>query len=727
MAIQPSKADLRVLCQSGRFRDALELGARLCTQNPGDPEVWFIQAVAHGALDEFSEAEKCCRKALTIAPDHSLLHYNLGMALIKQDRPEDAEEVLRHALSIDASNPEIAAALADSLMQQGKPAQAVGIYKSVLKSAPTHLRALANLALANRQMGHIGEAIDCYKKASEIEPYLPGIFLDWSHLLIEQGDLDQALVVTESGLNCLPAQADLLYQAGYLLSEIGRNEEALQKFEACLTLQGSHLEARFGRAMIRRYSGRHGEAAEDLQFILDADTGNARAHASLAGLYQDEGDTDAMIRHLSKAVELAPENADLQHNFLMNQHYSRDPGPQELFEAHRNWGERHGWVSHARDRHVNEPDTGRVLRVGYVSSDFKGHSVSHFIEPVLDAHDHSRFLVFCYSNLHTSQHDATTARIRNLSDLWRDVFPLSDRDLADLIAADGIDILVDLSGHTNGNRLGAFALRPAPIQLSWIGYPDTTGLPAMDYRITDAYADPVGIAEPFSTEKLLRMDGGFLCYAPPADAPECGEPPCCSHDYVTFGSLNNLAKMNSGVIETWSGILNSVPRSRLLLKGAALADNGICDRISARFSEHGISRDRLELLAYTRSTREHLACYNLIDIALDTFPYNGTTTTCEALWMGVPVITCAGEIHACRVGTSLLRQVNLEEFVATNRDDYIHLAKKLVNDPGRILSHRLTLRDRISMSSLMDRERMCDRLENSYHQIWRKWCEDNQS
>jgi predicted O-linked N-acetylglucosamine transferase (SPINDLY family) len=361
-----------------------------------------------------------------------------------------------------------------------------------------------------------------------------------------------------------------------------------------------------------------------------------------------------------------------------------------------------------------------------VSGDFRQHSVAHFIAPVIARHDRAQYLVYCYSNIRPERHDAMTRRLREAADLWRDVAALSDHDLATFIAADGIDILVDLSGHTSGNRLGAFAHRSAPVQMSWIGYPDTTGLPAMDYRLTDAWADPVGEADDRATETLLRIPDGFLCYSPSPDTqgtPECSPPPHELNGFVTFGSLNNLAKINDSVVACWSAILRSVPASCLLLKGAALADARVRERIARRFGEHGVEASRLELLTYTASTADHLACYRRVDIALDTFPYNGTTTTCEALWMGVPVVTFTGHTHASRVGLSLLQRIGLAEFAVDNLDDYAARAIALANDGPRLATLHASLRERMRASPLMDNAGFCARLENCYRQAWQQWCE----
>ncbi len=721
--MQDRKPELRELCRLNRFPEALKLCTALCKKTPKDPELWFLAGAVHGALGVFYEAEKCCRKALQLAPDQPVLLHNLGIVLLRQDRVIEAEEVLLRARSLQPSNAEIITALADSVLGQGRLELAISLYQESLAIAPRQAQAINNLASAHQRLGHFSAAESCYRQAAVAAPKLAETYLVLSKFLIDRGELGQALTVIEQGLEQLPGQADLCYQQGFIFSELGRQEQALGAFEVCLAADPGHAEARFGRAMIMRHTGFLTEAANELQQLLNANEGNARAHASLSGLFLDEGRVEVMLQHDQRAVELDPANIEMQQHLLMDMHYSDRISPQELYAAHRHWGEVYGTTVEARSRHANAPDPARVLRVGYVSGDFKQHSVAHFIAAILEHQDRAAYLVYCYSNLRPERHDAMTVQLREAADLWRDVAVLSDLDLATLIAADGIDILIDLSGHTSGNRLGAFAYRPAPVQMSWIGYPDTTGLPAMDYRLIDEWADPSGVADERATETLLRIVNGFLCYSPPKAAPDCGSPPCQLNGYVTFGSLNNLAKVNDSVIACWSAILQSVPGSRLLLKGAALADASVRERIAARFGEHGIAAHRLELIAYTASIEQHLACYQRMDIALDTFPYNGTTTTCEALWMGVPVVTLVDQVHASRVGLSLLSQIGLAEFAASDRGEYERRAVALANDAARLETLHASLRDRMRSSPLMDKQGFCVRLESCYRQAWQQWCE----
>ncbi|MEM8829299.1 MAG: hypothetical protein AAGE96_08080, partial [Cyanobacteria bacterium P01_G01_bin.19] len=328
--------------------------------------------------------------------------------------------------------------------------------------------------------------------------------------------------------------------------------------------------------------------------------------------------------------------------------------------------------------------------------------------------------VFCYAN--NRQADGVTRRLQQLADGWREIHHLSDRSVAELIVQDEIDILVDLSGHTFGNRLGIFAYKPAPIQISYLGYPNTTGLTTIDYRLTDAYADPPGITEHLYSEKLVRMPH-FMCYQPPSNTPEIKALPAIANGYITFGSFNNLAKITPQTLDCWIEILQQVPNSRLFLKARSLQDSATCDRLYQTFQDAGISRDRLQLLSWTASSQEHLNSYNRVDIALDTFPYHGTTTTCEAMWMGVPVVSLAGNTHVSRVGVSLLSSVGLTEFIATSTEDYCHKAVALAKDIPKLAQIRQNLRSQIESSPLTGGKAFVRFLESIYRQMWQQWCD----
>ena len=396
---------------------------------------------------------------------------------------------------------------------------------------------------------------------------------------------------------------------------MGQYEAAGAAFEAALSLMPAYADALSNRGEVLRETGEAGAAIDYYRRALDADGARPAIHSNL--LYALNCVTDV------------------------------DRGA--VAAEHRRWAQAHARPATATATHNNAADPERRLRIGYVSPDFRRHSAAYFIEPVLAAHDPAAVEIFCYAS--SSLRDEVSDRLRALAHGWRDIDALDDGEAAKRIGADGIDILVDLSGHTMNGRLALFAGKPAPVQVTYLGYPNTTGLNAMDYRLTDARADPEGDGEAFHSETLVRLSGGFLCYRPPDDAPAVAPP---NNGPVTFISCNNLAKVTPPVVAAWAALLARLPDCRLALKAKALGDAGARRRMAERFADHGVAAGRIDLMGWVE-TGSHLGVYGGADIGLDTFPYNGATTTCEALWMGVPVVTLAGDRHAGRVGASPAR------------------------------------------------------------------------
>ena len=435
------------------------------------------------------------------------------------------------------------------------------------------------------------------------------------------------------------------------------------------------------------------------------------------------GQPMAGIAAAERVLAADPDNAAMasQHLFLLN--YSDRHSAAEVAAAHRDWGVRFCRPLRATvRRHRNVPDPQRRLRLAYLSGDFVNHSIAYFIEAILRHHDAAKFEVFCYAN--TSEADAATARLKALAHHWREVADLNDAQLDDAIRADAIDVLVELSGHGGTCRLRALARRPAPVQISYLGYPNTTGVEAIDYRISDARADPPGQAEALSVESILRLPDCFHCYEPRPDAPMPSPRQGGGAGPITFGSFNVLPKISDTTLAAWATILRRLPTARLLIKARGGDHPATAARLLERFAKAGVGRERIEIVGFMASITGHLALYNRIDVCLDTFPYNGTTTTCEALWMGVPVIVLAGDRHAARVGLSLHHALDLEELVATTVDEYIALAIALASDPERRAGYHANLRDRMRRSPLLDAPRFVRNLESLFGAAWARWYAD---
>jgi predicted O-linked N-acetylglucosamine transferase (SPINDLY family) len=430
---------------------------------------------------------------------------------------------------------------------------------------------------------------------------------------------------------------------------------------------------------------------------------------------QQQGRVDEAIDIERRVIALDPSKPAPWTNLLFSSNYSERIPAATLFEDHLGFGRHFPAVRDVPSLRATRRNGRRRIRIGYVSPDFRNHVVSYFFEPVLDHHDRNRFEVLCYYN--ERQIDDTTRRLRAKADLWRDIATLDDDAVERLMLEDELDVVVDLAGHTANNRLAVLARRVAPVQVNWLGYPNTTGLPAMDWRITDARADPAPEADALHTERLYRMPEVFLNWRPHPDSPEVAPAPCLSAGQVTFCSFNNFAKVSDHVLGLWGRILAQLPDARLLMKTLSLTDPAVQEAARRRLEQAGCDLSRVVFSGSVPSMAGHLGTYARADIALDTYPYHGTTTTCEALWMGVPVITLAGDRHASRVGVSLLESVGAGALVARSDQEYVDKAVALARDPQRIVAWRGSLRSRILASPLADSARFTRDLEDAYRSM----------
>ena len=482
------------------------------------------------------------------------------------------------------------------------------------------------------------------------------------------------------------------------------------------------LQVALGTALMA--VGRLGEARECLQTAILLAPGLAAAHVRMGDLLAQLGRADESIACYRKAILLAPNRPNAYRNLAYTLNYSCSPPREEVLRAHLACAALEHRAHPAAGSHDNAPDPDRRLKVGYVSGDFRQHSAAYFVEPLLEAHDRAQVEVFCYSLAEKSEEDAVTHRMQSYADRWIRASSYSTAALVRRIARDRVDILVDLGGYTAGGRLGVFAAKPAPIQVSWLGYLNTTGLTTVDYRITDSVADPVGDADRYYSESLARIRPPFLCYRPPPVAPPPAPPPFSKLGHFTFGCFNDLSKLSPETIGTWARLIQSVPRSRLVVKTQAMRDAPTVADLGHRLVAAGIPEERFDLLPWRVHTQHHLARYGLMDIALDPFPYGGVTTTCEALWMGVPVVTLAGDAHAGRIGATVLTALGLEELVAPSPEAYIRAAASLARDPARLANLRAALRVRMQASLLCDGPGFARAVEREYRRMWRRWCHE---
>ncbi|HTW93698.1 MAG TPA: tetratricopeptide repeat protein, partial [Tepidisphaeraceae bacterium] len=493
-------------------------------------------------------------------------------------------------------------------------------------------------------------------------------------------------------------------------------EEAMSAVREALRLRPDFCNAICNLGNIHQAGNRQEEAAAAFQRALALNPAYLEPINNLGVALKELALPEQALAVYGQGMKAHPDNAVIHGNWLNTLNFLPNQSAEEVFSRHVQWGIRHARpLARTHRPHGNDRAADRMLRIGYLSPDLRQHSVAFFLIGLLENHDRSAFQAICYSTRRGG--DAVTRRIEAACGPVRDLCSVGDDAAAEMIRRDGIDILVDLAGHTAYNGLAIMARKPAPVQVTWLGYPNTTGVEAIDWRLTDAHADPAG-AERFHTEKLFRLPRTAWCFTPLSGLPPVAP---SSRQSIVFGCFGDLAKMNAPLLQLWSTILHQVPQSRLIIKHRATGNRSVVRRFLAHFESLGISPDRLDMIPPCMSQEEHLQKYAAMDIALDTYPYHGTTTTCESLWMGVPVVTLAGQSHASRVGVSLLTNVGLPDVVARSEQDYVRIATSLAFDRNRLAELQSTMRRRMQSSALMDAGAFARDVEAAYRSMWRSW------
>lgn len=670
--------------QAGLIDEARQLLILILERDPEHSDSLYLLASIAGQANDLELAEALLKQALVLERRKTPYWVLLGNVLQRRGRLEESAECYRTALTLDPACADAYYNWGNTLERQGRFEEAVACFEKAVALAPHYIQARNNLANCYRQAGRLDEAAQQLELARRQEPASVPVVLNLGNVYMAQERHSEALACFDEVLRLAPNLAVAHNNRGNVLRALDRIEEALESYDRALALEPQHADFWVNRATAYAKQGRLSEALESARQALAREP----------------------------ACEAAWGAA------LFTLHYDRTLHPAALKAEHQRWAARYADPLARLKPHRNKPDPERRLRLGYVSADFRQHPVAYFLAPVLEAHDTAQFKIFCYSN--SWRADAWTERLRRKAAHWRDAAGWSDLKLAEQIEHDAIDLLVDLSGHTLGNRLLVFARRPAPIALSWLGYFNTTGMAAMDYLVVDPVIAPVGEEAPF-VERPLRLERCYLCYQGPEYAPEASGPPLLKRGYVTYGCFNTLTKISPEVIAVWARILHADKDARLLLKNASLSDASTRKRIWDLFARHGVAQHRVELHGASPHA-ELLAAYAEIDIALDPFPYNGGTTTCEALWMGVPVITLAGDRFVSRVGQTILVNAGLSEWVARNEKEYVERALELPRDPAGLAERRISQRDRLRASALGDTRAFTRRWEHALRLVWRRWC-----
>jgi protein O-GlcNAc transferase len=670
--------------EGGESEQAKQLYIRILERQPGNaPALYNLATIARESGDR-ELALGLSARAVNLCPGRAEFHSAHAIDLEAAGQRDRAVSEYQAALRLDANCVDALYNYGNTLKEQGSFTEAITCFHKALARKPDHSFARNNLGNAYLVSGRLDEAAACFEKGFEQQPDSFMALLNLAIVLHLQGHLERAETLLRRAIQLDPRQPIASSNLGDMLLSANRVGEAV----ACLEAAARH--------------------APDL----------GELHINLGRSYAAQGRFDEALRCYKWALAVQPQSTLGHEIILFVFHYSPEFDPQALADEHRAWAERHAapWLPPGK-RHANKPDPERRLRVGYVSADLRQHPVAYFMAPVFAAHDPRQVDIVCYAS---GKPDSWTERIRPHTSLWRTTDGLGDAELANLIEQDQIDILVDLSGHTWGNRLLVFARKPAPVQVSWLGYFNTTGMQAMDYLIVDQHLAPLEEKAPF-VEEPLRIPGCYLTYEIPDDAPPVAPAPCLDRGFITYGCFNNLSKIGLHVVSVWCEILRRNPEARLVMKNPGFADEASRKLYQDHFESCGIARERVDLLGRSPH-KDLLQYYSQVDLALDPFPYNGGTTTCEALAMGVPVVAMRGDRFNSRQASTILYNAGLAELVTHSQAEYVEKAVELGQNFALLADLRNNMRTRLAASTLCDAEGFTRRLESAYRDIWRRWC-----
>jgi len=652
----------------------------------------FADALNFFRARNFTGAENICRQILSENPRHA--HSLHMMAAIGLDigNYDVAAELARMALAEAPEEADFYYTLGAIYKKQEKPEDAMAFLQKAIDLNPKHLRALLDLADICRDIGAI----------TRNNNMLAGALSFYTRAL------------------AIRADEETYHNIGYVYYAQENYQQAADAAKAALKRYPHSIKNLIGLASSLDQLSMYEEALGYYQNALDVEPDNPIIHANMANTLKHLSRTDDAIAAQKKALKYAPKASWVYSNLLLTMIYASSVSPEELASTSMEFGKQIADPLLRTRPFTNDRDPNRKLRIGYVSPDFRNHVIAHFLSPIYHC-DKDNFELFAYSK-NEVDHE-TTAYIKKYFDHWRDIKFTNDDKAADMIEADKIDILVDLAGHTARNGLMIFARKPAPIQVTWLGHPATTGMKAMDYRITDHYAEPIGMTEHLNSETLWRLPDIFCAYQASNRCPDViDHPPFEDNGYVTFGCFNNFTKVSDPALKTWAEILHKVPDARLLLEIPGIDNPKILAEVESRLANLGLPMDRLILVP--RSSANQYVLYNKIDMALDPFPCVGGTTSMDTLWMGVPFVTLAGKHFTSRMGVTILTNAGMPELIAQNTEDYISIAVNMASDKDALRKIRQGLRERFADSPVMDREKFAKNMEIAYRQMWKKWLED---
>jgi protein O-GlcNAc transferase len=706
--------------QAGQLVEAEAILRRIVNDEPAHALAWHCLGRVMKDAGQWDAALIALRETVRLDPTSAEAHYDLGLACMENERPDDALAQWRRAVELRPDHAEAYARMAHALRIVGRiddAVDAIAACTRAIESRTLEARSRCEAGADLTREGHHDEAIIAYGKAIELDPTLAAAHHGLSVVLERQGRIDDALRASTTAVQLDPQFADAYNGLGVALRRHGRIDDAIGAFASALRLGAERGQTANNLACALSDSGRLDEAIAVLEDAIRAKPDFAAAHNNLGNALRQTGRLDEAIACYLKALEIAPEYALAHSNLLYALHGQPEYGATQLLAEHDIWNAKFARpLRRNRRPHDNDRDPHRPLRVGYVSPDFRSHPVGFFLLPLFSAHDEKEVRVFAYSDV--ARPDPITRDLRACASTWRDIVGLSDETVARMVRDDRIDILVDLTMHTADTRLLVFARKPAPVQATYLAYCSTTGLDAMDYRITDPHLDPPQLGAEHYSETSMRLQT-YWCYEPVRQTVEVQPTPARVAGHSTFGCLNDFSKIGLPVLTLWCRLLAELPLTRLLLH----APPGLSQqRVREVFSREDIDPERVSFVGPV-PLRDYLELHHRIDVCLDPFPYGGGRTTCDALWMGVPVVSLVGNTAVGRGGASILANIGLRELIATSPDEYLRIAADLVGDTERLNTLRLALRNKMEQSPLMDGPRFARSMESAFRRMWHDWCQ----
>lgn len=646
---------------------------------------------------------------------------NVGLQHHTQGQLDKAEHVYRQILQAEPDQPVALHLLGVLAKDTGHLDDAFELMSRSLSVNPDYAEAHNDFGLLLKNRGRIKEALESFRKAIHFKPGYAEAHNNLGNALVVTGAWEEAATEYREVLSIRPDFLDAQINLGTVLSDLGRYEESIESLMTACRIKPDAVLAHYNLGNVYLKQRRYQDAVSCYRKAVSIRPSFVEALNNLGNALKEQGQLKEAVVYYRKALETEPRFLDAHSNIIFCQNFMDDGDPVELLREAQHFGSVVATMVKPCEHHSNDPDPARDLRIGLVSGDFCSHPVSHFLVNVLEELKTSGMDLYCYAT--SQREDAMTSRIRDAVSSWCVATGMNDAALADRLRSDQIDILVDLSGHTAFNRLPVFASKAAPVQVGWLGYSGTTGIDAIDYILCDPWVLP-GECENFYTEKAWRMPHSYLCFSPPDLDSDVLTPTRGEEERFTFGCLNNLTKITDQTVLWWAEILEKTPGSRLLLKSRQLDDEAVKEETVLRFSAHGITSDRLVLHGRSEDKAGYLATYLSVDIALDPYPYAGTTTSVDALWMGTPVLTLRGDRFVSRVGSSILNNIGLAEWVAETPRDYIEKAITFSGNRKELSVLRRELRQRLLKSPVCDASLFARDLEEAFRGMWKVWCKD---